>query len=507
MSTSSNVRSALAGKQSAEVLPHDSINLEKNVYDKTDNISFISNSQKSVMTHGPGYYKEVPYSVHESVTGSVANVGGVVDINNMKDLKFQDDSYVKAVTIKHVPCMSTNSNNNINNMNMTRINMTNKMGIRNTLNDDNSNTFIQNAYEPYIEEQALNCYNNNMDNFNNINNDVISYKKFNKSVTLNDNTGLNMGKMTYPEINNYSNNIYNEDDLAYAYNTKAENKQLYQYTDQMVPNMYPNNMDIERRIPNVYRDGLDSVGNGGCCLSRIPCSSHTHNNYNSHSNVISPLSYPNYGNGYPYMNDFNRFNTIPSNYVLMRNNEYTCPLMKAKEKCMLNGCKSNQPKYYIQQRPPTYPHMFANEDVKKFDMFKKITLSVGTYLDDAVNTLMDMCEFSYKNIAKRNNTNLYDLHPFYNPNPEYTRNERPTMQTGNNLLDKINCALDSVTLKKHKKLPVKANKIAVPDTEKTGSKVVDGFNNILDKFLHDSRAYPKYEYYNEKQMNINPTKN
>lgn len=198
----------------------------------------------------------------------------------------------------------------------------------------------------------------------------------------------------------------------------------------------------------------------------------------------------------------------PIPYVMTKEKDNQCLLKKGID-CALNGCQPKNnftyvPKYEYFVRtakgtPTSTIHPFTSfKDNQKFDMFKNLTLKVGTCLDDLVNVFIESLSSSIQVLHKNNDAKLHDLHPFYNPDPIYTRPERPTLRTGNNIIDNINNALDGSTLEKHKNLPKDNMRIPIPKTEKTGHVVVDGLNNILDNLLNDPMSYQKYDYYSDK---------
>lgn len=191
----------------------------------------------------------------------------------------------------------------------------------------------------------------------------------------------------------------------------------------------------------------------------------------------------------PYVNHSGVAPMSPQMYYLMKENQNQCFLKKGMQSLM-NVCNKNNkmqmPKYeYIVKGPSAYPPFPMYQDPKRFDVFKKITLQVGTCLDDVVNLCIDTLGASLRKFNHNNEVNLHDLYPFYNPDPLYTRPERPTLKTGNNFIDNINVALDSTTLEKHKNVPNSNSRIPIPRTQKTGFVVVDGVNNILDNLLND----------------------
>lgn len=197
----------------------------------------------------------------------------------------------------------------------------------------------------------------------------------------------------------------------------------------------------------------------------------------------------------------------PVSYVVMKEGDKRCILQKGIEYAM-NSCKgSRNPQYSKHEyfikgvRGPSVggalPYITFQEN-KKFDVFKKLTLKVGTCLDDLINVFIESLNSSMEVLHKNNEVRLHDLHPFYNPDPVYTRPERPTLKTGNNLIDNINTALDGTTLEKHKNIPKPNERIPIPKTEKTGHVVVDGLNNILDNLLNEPLSYQKYDYYSDK---------
>lgn len=197
----------------------------------------------------------------------------------------------------------------------------------------------------------------------------------------------------------------------------------------------------------------------------------------------------------------------PLSYYVVEDDK-RCLLQKGIDYAM-NNCKHNngsknfaKRKYFVRgtrgtPAVPLLPYM-SFEDKKKFDMFKKLTLKVGTCLDDLVNLFVESFNSSIEVLHKGNEVKLHDLYPFYNPDPVYTRPERPTLRTGNNIIDNINNALDGTTLEKHKTIPKQNVRIPIPKTEKTGHVVVDGINTILDNLLNEPLSYHKYDYYSDK---------
>lgn len=198
----------------------------------------------------------------------------------------------------------------------------------------------------------------------------------------------------------------------------------------------------------------------------------------------------------------------PLPYYIVEESDDRCLLKKGIDYAV-NNCKCNngsknfsKRKYFVRGTRGTSPGPLLPyvtfEDKKKFDMFKKLTLKVGTCLDDLVNLFVESFNTSIEVLHKGNEVKLHDLYPFYNPDPVYTRPERPTLQTGNNIIDNINNALDSTTLEKHKTIPKPNARIPIPKTEKTGHVVVDGINTILDNLLNEPLSYHKYDYYSDK---------
>lgn len=197
----------------------------------------------------------------------------------------------------------------------------------------------------------------------------------------------------------------------------------------------------------------------------------------------------------------------PVSYFMMKENDKRCILQKGVDYA-LNKCKGNKSPHYSKHEyfikgardasiGTVLPYVTFEEN-KKFDMFKKLTLKVGTCLDDLINVFIESLNTSIEVLHKNNEVRLHDLHPFYNPDPIYTRPERPTLRTGNNIIDNINTALDGTTLEKHKNIPQPNARIPIPKTEKTGHVVVDGLNNILDNLLNEPLSYHKYDYYSDK---------
>ncbi|KJP86893.1 hypothetical protein AK88_03507 [Plasmodium fragile] len=313
------------------------------------------------------------------------------------------------------------------------------------------------------------------------------------------NSTINLDNYDYLDVDTAPHNHQNENNFPPQDNYSGTNKQLYSASGTL-SHIHPRHGHMSQNIsyPDQYSYSTYS--------SRSPQMSGrtSYFPFNGKSGARSLCSSPTFSGYeneyYAYPHGESNFRNLPPHmYYLAKEENEECCCLKKGTNCSLPGCNShmdNSYEYIIQA--PKMPITIKAPNKKRFDMFKKITLTVGTYLDDVVNVMIGIVESSYKCIARNNKTNLYDLHPFYNPDPIYSRNERPTLKTGSTLLDKINSALDGTTLEKHKHLPRDFGREAIPKTQKTGSKFVDGMNNMLDNLLNEPLSYQKYDYFSDR---------
>ncbi|ETW34719.1 hypothetical protein PFTANZ_04627 [Plasmodium falciparum Tanzania (2000708)] len=374
---------------------------------------------------------------------------------------------------------------------------------------------------------------NNMDNINNMNphhnnNYFNVYTLDNKMFMKKSKSNMNdpNSNITYNMINNdgiwnmkeYPSNIENYDYVDIPNFPYQTNNQLYS-ANNIVPPLYGRNYKIQENgdsingyNTNEYIKHGTHVGRikpfnvlGACQLPSLCTPSYTtsNNNNNNNNNNNSNNNNNNILFG-PFENK-----TLNMPYILNdQNKEYIYPYLNkgmneiTNDYNMMSTNKFISPNYeYLMTNPrsPYYMLNYINE--KKLDIFKKITLSVGTSLDDMINIMIAMLETSYKSMQinrNKNKVNLYDLYPFYNPDQNYTRNERPTLKTGSAFLDKVNSTLDATLLEKHKNLPKVLGRILIPKTQKTGSIVMDGINKILDGLLDEPISYHQYDYFSDK---------
>ncbi|SBT40400.1 inner membrane complex suture component, putative (ISC1) [Plasmodium ovale wallikeri] len=473
MNKYSTSKSILSGKEISKKLSKDTNVTERSIYNKPEKVNTLTNSPKN----------EISYNINYSTSGGVLAPESVgANVENIANSKSYDSVYFNHIwQNKHFYPHNNYMHNEVH-------------------KEMDGGVRSDNRYYPEILDGKLS-------NTNGVTGKGDAYNFYNGN-PWNAHYPSNLENYDYLEMDNFSNHFPSVNCLPYG-DYSGNNKQLYSAENALSPlySRYPNVERTERRIPPM------KPYHSGCYSKRYPsfCGRTSHFPFdNNECNSVCSPSYESYENEYPYMGSYN-FGNMPAQIYYLSRGKDEDSFVKKGMNCALNGCnlnmnKSHIPKYEYIVQGPQWSNTITNRNNNKFDVFKKITLTVGTYLDDAVNTMIDMLESSYKSLTKRNSTNLYDLYPFYNPDPYYSRKERPTLKTGNNLLDKINSALDGSTLEKHKNLPRNFGRIAIPKTERTGSKVVDGINNMLDSLLDEPLSYRKYDYFSDKHKNVNSIK-
>ncbi|EDL44467.1 inner membrane complex suture component, putative [Plasmodium vivax] len=316
------------------------------------------------------------------------------------------------------------------------------------------------------------------------------------------NSTVNLENYDYLDVDTAQHNHQNENNFPPQDSYSGTNRQLYSASSTLSPiDLRHANRSQNISYPDQYTYSSYSSRSPHLCgrSSYFPLEGKR----GAHSLCSSP-TYSGYENEYYAYPHGAHFRELPPHlYYLAKEQEEESCCLKRGINCSPHSCKNlhmDNPYEYIIQAPKM-PITIKAPSRKRFDVFKKLTLTVGTYLDDVVNVVIGMVESSYKCIARNNKTNLYDLHPFYNPDPFYSRNERPTLKTGSTLLDKINSALDGTTLEKHTTLPRDFGRVAIPKTQKTGSKFVDGMNSMLDNLLNEPLSYQKYDYFSDRCEN------
>ncbi|CDU20213.1 hypothetical protein YYC_00382 [Plasmodium yoelii 17X] len=456
-------------------IPNEMNSTESNSTTKTCNTKNITNKSSIGKTYDISSYNLHKYSTPETV---------IPNEHNMINTYSYDKDY--AANVPKQNTLPYSYNNTTHNYNKYQSNCPNNLP-NNYYPNSNGSPYLNEKYGLYIngsndKNNAYNSYTNPACNISNQQNGKYSYMK--------------QMSHNYPNIIN----------LSDKHRRRSENRHLFS-TKNILPPKYSRyrKMNEEGLYMNAYNFNPNPNPNSYGYQNAI--------NFPLERNEYNSLCHPGYSNyrdEYPHINNF-KFRNIPREFYYLRNDEQEddeCPYLKRGIGCSLGDCKSgldkcsSKPEYEYIIQGPNFSHIIDNKSSQRCDVFKKVTLKVGTYLDNAVNIVIDMLENSYKSIAKNNNTNVYDLYPFYNPDPDYTRKERPTLKTGHNLLDKINSALDGSTLEKHKKLPKNFGRIAVPKTQETGSMVVDGINSMLDNLLNEPMSYQKYDYYSDKYNNV-----
>ncbi|ANQ09901.1 Uncharacterized protein PCOAH_00041740 [Plasmodium coatneyi] len=312
------------------------------------------------------------------------------------------------------------------------------------------------------------------------------------------NRSTNLENYDYLDVDTAPHNHQNENNFLPQDNYSGTNRQLYSASSTLSP-MGSRHANMSQNISYPDQYSYSSYSSRSPQLSGRTSYFPFSGNRGARSLCSSPTCSAYEDEYYAYPDGANFRDLPPHLYYLAKEEDEGSCCLKKEMNCSLPGCNSHMDKsyeYIIQA--PKMPITIKAPNKKRFDMFKKITLTVGTYLDDVVNVVIGMVESSYKCIIQNNKTNLYDLHPFYNPDPFYSRNERPTLKTGSTLLDKINSALDGTTLEKHKTLPRDFGRVTIPKTQKTGSKFVDGMNNMLDNLLNEPLSYQKYDYFSDR---------
>ncbi|CAD2098834.1 inner membrane complex suture component, putative [Plasmodium vinckei] len=454
-------------------IPNEVNSTESNSTTKTDNTKNVANKSSVGKTYDISSYNLHKYSTPETI---------ISNGNNMINGYSYDKDYVGNVLKQNTSPYPYN--NTIHNYNKYQSNYPKSIS-NNYYGNSNDSPYLNEKYGLYIngDNDKNNVYTNPTCNASNQQNGKYSYMK---------------------QMSHNSPNVIKISDNNHR---RSQNRRLFS-TKNILPPKYGRyrKMDEEDLYMNANNFNLNPNYNsyGYQNTTNFPS---RRNRYNS----LCHPGYSNYRDEYPYIDNF-KFRNIPQDFYYLGNDEQgeddDFPYLKRGRSCSLGGCKlgldkcSSKPEYGYIIQGPNFSHVIDSNSSQKCDVFKKVTLKVGTYLDNVVNIVIDMLENSYKSIAKNNNTNVYDLYPFYNPDPDYTRKERPTLKTGNNILDKINSALDGTTLEKHKKLPKNFGRIAVPKTQETGSRVVDGINSMLDNLLNEPISYQKYDYYSDKYKNV-----
>ncbi|SBT80015.1 inner membrane complex suture component, putative [Plasmodium malariae] len=426
----------------------------------------------------------------ENVTSaaSVANVTNGIHIENTGRSKNYDHFFLNN--------LSDNNFVYIPDRNIRDHNQRNSLSTFNTVNTINTIN-PNNTINPCILDETVNDYNAHTTIHNG------------SSCPLRNRRGYteNVYNYNHADIEALSNNHENVNRAPFYY-TSGNNRQLYSAENTLSP-LYSRCSNIEEgNYPYQFPYDLYPPSKSDTYLrTTTPYFPSDNNDMNS---LCSSPSFSGYSNEYPFINNDN-FRTIPPHLYCMMKDARDDSFLKKGIHCALNACNFNKkesfnPKYEYILNGPNFKYISNHQNGKKFDIFKRITLTVGTYLDDIVNIMIAMLESSYKSIRRHNDTNMYDLHPFYNPDPHYSRGERPTLKTGSNLFDKINSALDSTTLEKHRNLPRNFGRIPIPKTQKTGSKVIDGINKMLDNLFIEPLSYRNYNYYSEKCNSINQGK-
>ncbi|CRH01677.1 inner membrane complex suture component, putative [Plasmodium relictum] len=429
-----------------EKLSKDTINTENIVQNASENRNTAINTPDNDITYDISYDDANILHVPEQISGQVANGQNVTSIKSYDNSFLNDSSQNKILY----------PNNNYNQFNSSAFNRKLRSGNGNFYNVDVNTAWNMN-------------YPLNLENYD----------------------YLNMQTPT-----NNTPNVYNTP------HNLIKNAQLVS-TENMASPLYVGSTNIQKSSPFTDSYNLNSYSKKNPFYGRMGSHIPLHNN---EFNSLCNSTFSGYENTSPYIN-YNYFKHMPPHLYYLVKDKDNCSFLKNGINRAMNVCSSNMnepyaSKYeYIIQGPKLSYINYPNQ--KKFDVFKKLTLAVGTYLDDAVNIMIDVLESSVRSIKKNNTTNLYDLYPFYNPDPIYSRQERPTLKTGSNIFDKINCALDGSTLERHKNIPKDCGRIIVPKTEKTGHVVVDGINNILDNLLNEPLSYKNYDYFNDKFKPVN----
>ncbi|CRG95121.1 inner membrane complex suture component, putative [Plasmodium gallinaceum] len=447
---SNNSQNVLNVNENDEKLSKDSINTESIVHNVSENISTIINTANNEITYNDHSYDDANVlRVPEKKSGQVTHGQNVTSVKSCDNLYLNESPQTK---ILYFP------NNNYKQFNSPT-------------------------------DRKLRSSNGNFYNFD-------------ANTAWNMNYPINSENYDYLNVQTPSNNIPDACNVPY---NLVENSQLISPEHTTSP-LYTRRANIHQNPPFTDSCHLNPYSDINPFYGRMSSYSPLHNN---ELNYLCKPTLSSYENTSPYIN-YNYFKHMPPHLYYLAEDKDNCSFLKKGIKRAMNVCNSNinesyTPKYEYIIQGPKLPYVnYPNQ--KKFDVFKKLTLAVGTYLDDAVNIMIDVLESSFRIIKKNNNTNLYDLYPFYNPDPIYSRQERPTLKTGSNLFDKINCALDGTTLEKHKNLPKNFGRIIVPKTEKTGHVVVDGINNILDNLLNEPLSYRNYDYFSDKFKPMNEIK-
>ncbi|SOV17814.1 conserved Plasmodium protein, unknown function [Plasmodium gaboni] len=360
----------------------------------------------------------------------------------------------------------------------------------------NNNNNMDNIYN------IIPHHNNNYFNMYTLDNKMFMKKSQNNMSDPNNNITYNMiNKEGMWNMKEYPSNLENYDYVDIPNFPYQKNKQLYSANNIVSP-LCGGNYNIQQNGDSTNGYNTNGYLKYDAPLGRIK----SYNNLDSFQ--LQSLCSPSYNNNnIPFDAFQNKILNMP--YILNdQNKEYLYPYLNkgineiSNDYNKMSTNKFISPNYeYLMSNPRSSYYILNYINENKLEIFKKVTLSIGTYLDDMVNIMIAMLETSYKSIQNnrnKNKVNLYDLYPFYNPDQNYARKERPTLKTGSTFLDKINSTLDATTLEKHKNVPKYLGRIPIPKTQKTGSIVMDGINNMLDGLLDEPISYHKYDYFSDK---------